>query len=73
MTWKIIMLVLCSSLGVALALSSSNTGIVYAKANTVATIKLEVRNAKNVLFNRKGTTTFTLSNPFGQAIISGLP
>ncbi len=57
----------------AFALSSSNAGIVYAKPNTVATIKLEVQNAKNVLFNRKGTTTFSLSNPFGKAVTLGLP
>ena len=63
----------CSSLGIALALSSSNAGIFYAKPNTVATVKLEVLNAKNVLFNRKGTTTFSLSNPFGKAITLGLP
>ncbi len=67
------MLVLTSSLGLALALSSSNAGVVYARPNTVATVKLEVQNAKNVLFNRKGTTTFSLSNPFGKALILGLP
>ncbi len=57
----------------AFALSSSNAGVIFAKPNTVATVKLEVQNAKNVLFNRKGTTTFKLSNPFGQAISLGLP
>ena len=70
---KLVVAGLVSSLGVALALSSSNVGVVYAKPNTVVTVKLEVQNAKNVLFNRKGTTTFKLSNPFGQAISLGLP
>lgn len=70
---KIFTAAFIAGIGIALALSSSNTGIVYAKPNTVATIKLEVQNAKNVLFNRKGTTTFNLSNPFGQAITLGLP
>jgi hypothetical protein len=64
---------LISGIGMALALSSSNAGIVYAKPNTVAVVKLEVQNAKNVLFNRKGTTTFNLSNPFGKTLILGLP
>jgi hypothetical protein len=64
---------LISSLGVVFALSSSSTGVTFAKPNSVAVIKLEVLNAKNVLFNRKGTTTFKLSNPFGQAISLGLP
>jgi hypothetical protein len=73
MIWKTTTLVLISSLGLAFALSSSSVGIVYAKPNTVATIKLEVQNAKNVLFNRKGTTTFSLSNPFGKNITAGLP
>lgn len=67
------MMVLCSSLGMVFALSSSTAGVVYAKPNTVATIKLEVQNAKNVLFNRKGTTTFSLSNPFGKTVTLGLP
>jgi hypothetical protein len=57
----------------ALALSNSNTGVIFAKPNSVATVKLEVLNAKNVLFNRKGTTTFTLSNPFGKTLTLGLP
>ena len=70
---KLVVAGLVSSLGVALALSSSTVGVVYAKPNTVVTVKLEVQNAKNVLFNRKGTTTFKLSNPFGQAITLGLP
>ena len=70
---KLVVAGLVSSLGVALALSSSTVGVVYAKPNTVVTVKLEVQNAKNVLFNRKGTTTFKLSNPFGQAISLGLP
>jgi hypothetical protein len=73
MIWKTIMLVFISSFGLAFALSSSKAGIVYAKPNTVATIKLEVQNAKNVLFNRRGTTTFSLSNPFGKTITTGLP
>jgi hypothetical protein len=73
MIWKVLMVGLISSLGMVLALSSSNAGVVYAKPNTVATVKLEVQNAKNVLFNRKGITTFKLSNPFGQAISLGLP
>lgn len=67
------MTVLCASLGMVFALSSSNVGVVYAKPNTVATIKLEVQNTKNVLFNRKGTTVFKLNHPFGQAISLGLP
>jgi hypothetical protein len=73
MIWKITMLVLISSLGMVYALSSSNAGIIYAKPNSVAVVKLEVLNAKNVLFNRKGTTTFSLSNPFGKAVTLGLP
>ncbi len=97
MIWKIFAVLLCLSLGIVFTLSSSrtgivyakpntvatgatlggwvasNTGIVYAKPNSVATIKLEVQNAKNVLFNRKGTTTFSLSNPFGKALTLGLP
>jgi hypothetical protein len=70
---KVVMAGLLSSFGVAFALSSSNAGIVYAKPNSVVIVKLEVQNAKNVLFNRKGTTTFKLSNPFGQAVTTGLP
>jgi hypothetical protein len=73
MFFKMIMLGLLSSLGMVYALSSSNAGIVYAKPNSVALVKLEVQNAKNVLFNRKGTTTFSLSNPFGKALTLGLP
>jgi hypothetical protein len=73
MIWKTIVTILCASLGMAFALSNSNAGIVYAKPNTVATVKLEVQNAKNVLFNRKGTTMFKLSNPFGKSIALGLP
>jgi hypothetical protein len=73
MFFKVVMVGLISSLGMVLALSSSNAGIVYAKPNSVATVKLEVQNAKNVLFNRKGITTFKLSNPFGNSIVLGLP
>jgi hypothetical protein len=72
MIWKSIITILISSLGVAFALSSSNAGVIFVKPNSVAIIKLEVQNAKNVLFNRKGTTTFTLSNPFGKTITTGL-
>jgi hypothetical protein len=73
MIWKLIITILCSSLGMAFALSSSNTGVIFAKPNTVVIVKLEVLNAKNVLFNRKGTTAFKLSNPFGKSISLGLP
>lgn len=73
MFFKVVMAGLLSSLGMVFALSSSKAGVIYAKPNTVATVKLEVQNAKNVLFNRKGTTTFSLSNPFGKAVILGLP
>jgi hypothetical protein len=65
MFFKVIVIGLLSSLGMVFALSSSNAGMVYAKPNSVAVVKLEVQNAKNLLFNRKGTTTFSLSNPFG--------
>ncbi len=73
MFFKVIVIGLLSSLGMVFALSSSNAGMVYAKPNSVAVVKLEVQNAKNLLFNRKGTTTFSLSNPFGKAITLGLP
>ena len=70
---KVLTVALISSFGFALALSSSNVGISYAKPGEVAIVKLEVQNAPNVLFNRKGTTMFTLSNPFGKALTQGLP
>jgi hypothetical protein len=70
---KILTLALIASLGTALALSSSNLGVTYARPGEVALVKLEVQNAPNVLFNRKGTTTFQLSNPFGAALTQGLP
>ena len=70
---KVLTVALISSFGFALALSSSNVGVGYAKPGEVTVVKLEVRNAPNVLFNRKGTTTFTLSNPFGKALTQGLP
>jgi hypothetical protein len=73
MIWKVFVVGLISSIGITLALSSSNAGVVYAKPNSVTVIKLEVQNAKNVLFNRKGTTSFKLSNPFGKALTLGLP
>jgi hypothetical protein len=70
---KVLTAGLLFSFGTAFALSNSNTGVIFVKPNSVAIIKLEVQNAKNVLFNRKGTTTFSLSNPFGKTITTGLP
>jgi hypothetical protein len=70
---KVLMVALISSFGFALALSSSNQGLVFALAGTNAILKLEVLNAPNVLFNRKGITTFKLSHPFGKPLTQGLP
>ena len=70
---KVLTVVLISSFGFALALSSSNKGLAFALPGTNAFLKLEVLNAPNVLFNRKGTTTFKLSHPFGKTLIQGLP
>lgn len=70
---KVLTVVLISSFGFALAFSSSNKGLAFALPGTNAFLKLEVLNAPNVLFNRKGTTTFKLSHPFGKTLIQGLP